>query len=388
MTFLNFPHESFTPAQSGALATIIWECCRVAAAEGEMPNVVTIGIDAEPFPWPKTIFLPPPRHPASRIGHRLALLRQKLGGWRFAHQPRYWKLVSSAIRQNHLDTRPMVVMNDPEGAAFLSRAFPRTKILLWFQNHFAPALSVKHRLKEGKVSIVACSDFTARWVEKEYQLLPGAVATVYNGVDLREFHPAVDGRNRKRINFSGRMIEDKGPDLILRAALELRRKGHELEVQLLGWNHWDRFELDAYQRELQKLRDELQGMGVPVYMPGRIARSGMADELRKAAIHVVPSRWEEPFGITTIEGMACGLPTVGSATGGTPEIVRDCGMLFQSGDYIGLSRELESLLTDARLWSEYSSRARNRAEQFSWNRAWQSLRALCGNGELAEAGKA
>src|SRR5439155_23454526 len=130
------------------------------------------------------------------------------------------------------------------------------------------------------------------------------------------------------INFVGRTGIEKGPDVLLAAALRLAKRTKEFRLQLLGSNHWDRFELDDYQRKLQKMAAELQAMGIEVRCAGHIDRASLPDELRKAHIHVVPARWDEPFGMTTIEGMACGLATVASRTGGTPQVVGDAALLF------------------------------------------------------------
>ena len=53
LLFINNTLETFTPTKSGALATIIWECCRVAERQGRMPAVVTRACSISPFPWPR-----------------------------------------------------------------------------------------------------------------------------------------------------------------------------------------------------------------------------------------------------------------------------------------------------------------------------------------------
>jgi len=73
--------------------------------------------------------------------------------------------------------------------------------------------------------------------------------------------------------------------------------------------------MDDYQKQLASLVGELEACGVCVRRPGHVGRSALPAEIRKAHIHVIPARWDEPFGMTTIEGMACGLATVASRTG-------------------------------------------------------------------------
>jgi len=92
----------------------------------------------------------------------------------------------------------------------------------------------------------------------------------------------------------------------------------------------------------------------------------------------VPSRWDEPFGLVTPEGMATGLATVASRTGGTPEIVADAGLLFERGDAEELAAHLERLIEDEALRRDYARRARMRAEHFTWDKAWAAFRPIIG----------
>jgi phosphatidylinositol alpha-1,6-mannosyltransferase len=80
--------------------------------------------------------------------------------------------------------------------------------------------------------------------------------------------------------------------------------------------------------------------------------------------------------MTTIEGMACGLATIASRTGGTPEVVDGQGLFFERESVEGLAKALESLLADERLRQDYASRATGRAREFTWERAWGGLTEL------------
>lgn len=148
------------------------------------------------------------------------------------------------------------------------------------------------------------------------------------------------------VKFVGKTEVEKAPDLFLRACLQLTKITRGFRVQMLGSKHWNRFEMDDYQRELQRLVEQLEQVGISVRRPGHIGRPNLAAELRKASIHVVPSRWDEPCGLVTQEGMATGQATVASPTGGTPEIVTDAGLLFERDDTAELASQLEKLVLD------------------------------------------
>src|SRR6185312_15136232 len=61
---------------------------------------------------------------------------------------------------------------------------------------------------------------------------------------------------------------------------------------------------------------------------------------------VVPSVWEEGFGVVALQGVACGCVVVASHTGGLPEAVGSCGLTFPMGDSAALADRLAELLTD------------------------------------------
>ena len=128
--------------------------------------------------------------------------------------------------------------------------------------------------------------------------------------------------------------------------------------------------------DIAALSAELEDRGIEVYRPGFVSRPDLPDALRRAQIHIVPSRWDEPFGLTTVEGMATGLAMVVSRTGGTPELIGDAGLLFERDSAGELAAHLEWLVCDAPLRSDYGRRARQRAEDFPWERTWGTLQAL------------
>ena len=281
----------------------------------------------------------------------------------------------SALKQRGLHTRPLVIINDPEMTVYLRRHFPQATILHWFQNQLEASPRFR-RLYAGAANVTAgVSDFTSRWVAGYYGL--DNVPTIYNGVDATQFTLAnASANNSLAISFVGRTGIEKAPDLLLKAALRLSETTTNFRILMIGSNHWDRFELDDYQRELLELVKQLEARGVPVERPGHVGRAALPAVLRQAQIHAVTSRWDEPFGLTTVEGMASGLAVVASHTGGTPEVVGDAGFLFERDDAEELAERLKPLVLDASLRSDYGLRARKRAEEFPWERTWGRVQSL------------
>lgn len=91
-------------------------------------------------------------------------------------------------------------------------------------------------------------------------------------------------------------------------------------------------------------------------------------------ICVIPSLWPEPFGITAIEAMACGIPVIASMTGGLQEIIEDgvTGFLFEPGDSKELARKLKILILDKEIRNYMGEKARERVENFfDWDKIFK-----------------
>ena len=238
LLFINNSSETFTPTQSGALATIIWECCCVARAQGLEPTVITRACAATPFPWPKTILLDYPRVPGGKLGIALFRAERKLTGWRNLRQREYAHRVVAAIRTLDAGTGSLVLMNDPEMAVTLRDAFPKAYIVHWFQNQHTCKARFRERFAGAVDVVLGVSNFIARWVESHYGIAAGRVGTLYNGVNTAQFHSASAGRDGVPvIGFVGRTGIEKGPDLLLKACLELAKGTRDFRVQMVGSNH-------------------------------------------------------------------------------------------------------------------------------------------------------
>ena len=375
--FINCTAETFTPTRSGGICSWVYEHSRAAQKQGIVPWVISKNSPAPSYEWPQRILIDYPHMPQNKVLSKLAYVQRGLTGWGHVRQKAYNLKVVRAIRQNNLQDMPLLLNNDIELAVYLRRVFPHATLL--HQAHNCNLCSAKFRRQFAQAVDVstAVSDACGRW-NKEYYGLP-SVPTLYAGVDIDTFHPApLPPPGPPLINFVGRTDHSKGPDLLLRAAQILAPKTKNFRLQILGTNHYGYSVPDAFEQMMTEMAAGLRADGIAVDRPGFIDRYALPDYLRRAHINVVPSRWDEPFGLVTPEGMATGLATVASRTGGTPEIVADAGLLFERGDAEELAAHLERLIEDEALRRDYARRARMRAEHFTWDKAWAAFRPIIG----------
>lgn len=156
---------------------------------------------------------------------------------------------------------------------------------------------------------------------------PGFV--VPNPYDSETFQLAPEVKRDCSLVFLGRLVSDKGCDLLIRSVAMLRDAGLALPLTIIGTG--------PEEIRLKQLVETI-GLADWVRFAGALKGNALANELNRHHVLVVPSRWDEPFGIVALEGMACGCVVVGSAAGGLAEAIGDCGVTFQNGDAADLSR--------------------------------------------------
>jgi glycogen(starch) synthase len=162
--------------------------------------------------------------------------------------------------------------------------------------------------------------------------------------DLFRVLPDAAGNARDRdLVFLGRLVSDKGVDILLDALAKLEAEGLTPRLTIVG---------------VGPERPRLEAQAARLGLAGRLDFVGLrtGEELVRLLnahrILVAPSRYNEPFGIVALEGIACGCVVVGSSGGGLPEAIGPCGVTFPNGDAGALAAVLSRLLRDPRAGEE------------------------------------
>jgi glycosyltransferase involved in cell wall biosynthesis len=217
----------------------------------------------------------------------------------------------------------------------------------------------------------------------DLQQLYGAAAdrihVVPCGFDSAEFTPMARRQARHELGWPqhsfivlqlGRLVPRKGIDNVVRAIAVLRRHhGIRALLYVVGGNADLPDEIAT--PEIARLRAiaHAEGVGPQVNFVGRRAR----DVLRlyySAADVFVTTPWYEPFGITPVEAMACGLPVIGADVGGIKHTVAEgeTGFLVPPRDPAMLARRLALLATNDALTRALGDAGRMRAQtHFTWS---------------------
>ncbi len=186
-------------------------------------------------------------------------------------------------------------------------------------------------------------------------------ATVYSGMEVERFDPALYDRQRLRADWGvkeddvvvgtiARLFENKGYEFVLPAAVRAAKEEPKLRFVWVGGGPWR----DRLERELESagLRDRviLTGLVPPDEIPRLL--SGM-----DLLVHA--SRWEG-LPRTVVQALLMRVPAVAFAIDGTPEVVEPgrTGALVALGDVEPLAQNIVSLAGDSQLRHTYGQRGR------------------------------
>jgi D-inositol-3-phosphate glycosyltransferase len=241
--------------------------------------------------------------------------------------------------------------------------------------------------------LVANTPSEAKELIELYGATPDRVAVVKPGVDLERFTPPTRGLERAQrvaarrrlglpedghiVAFVGRIQPLKAPDVLLRAAADLRQTSPDVAARLttviVGGPSGSGLDRPS---ALIELAGSL-GIADSVRFLPPIGRDRLADLYRAADLIAVPSH-NESFGLVALESQACGTPVVAAAVGGLVTAVRDgiSGALVDGHDPAEWARVLGRLLAEPERRAELARGAVAHAHAFSWDRTAERLLAV------------
>ncbi len=430
IAILNQPQDPIAAAeeQRGSVAIVNWELARCLAKRHEV-----------------TVYAPRARGQAERerwgaieirripfVARRLHKAMQLLAGrlrWGAPYftSRLYYKEYFSQVARDLAASRPDVVHlpQQMQFASLFKRAVPAVKVVVHIhQDELAKLDRALLRRDLPDVDAVATvSEFVTAGACARLPELAARIHTVGNGVDVLRFRPAVHARQPDeqerhgrplRLLYVGRIAPDKGIHLLMDAFDRLVREGIGLELTLIGKPGLlpydllsrllggDRAALEAvrefYGHSLRSwLAKEILGPGrsygealrarlspaaaARVRFLGTVPQPTLIRAYRAADVLVLPSVWQESYGLPVAEAMACGVPVVASASGGVPELIEDgvTGRLVPRLDTQALACALREMAADPARLLEMGAAARIRAERLlTWARSAERLERLYG----------
>ena len=191
-----------------------------------------------------------------------------------------------------------------------------------------------------------------------------ACARVPNPYDAACFRTLPEIARDRELVFLGRLVSDKGLAVLLDALSVLRGDALRPRLTVIGSGP----EEEACRELVRRLELESQ-----VTFAGTQRGDALVRCLNAHRVIVVPSTWEEPFGLVALEGLACGLLPVVTDGGGLPEAIGECGAVVRRADPRALAAGIARALRDdtlrarvARLREPHLARHAPRQAALAW----------------------
>ncbi len=193
-------------------------------------------------------------------------------------------------------------------------------------NNFWPGQSARIREQERSATywadrVIAVSNHLRDEIMWMYEVPHWKVCTMYNGVNYRNYDGMIDPGEVKRryhigpmdpmVFFSGRMVIQKGPDLLIEAIPAILKFYPDTKFVFAG---------DGEMRSQVEDRARQLGITHATRFLGFQGNGTLASLYKACDVVCVPSR-NEPFGIVLLEAWSCGKPVVSTINGGPAEFV-------------------------------------------------------------------
>lgn len=219
----------------------------------------------------------------------------------------------------------IILVENRPGYALGLRKRTNAKLVLHQENDFLNSQTLHGRsIYDAYSRIINTSSYITNRV-KTINPSDTKCKTVLNGIDTQLFSQA-GPFSRKQVDltdkdfviaYSGRLNEEKGILPLILATKQLTSIPN-LKLLIIGASSYGK---DKHPTPfIKQLEKESESIKNRVIFTGFVDYHQVPLYLKMSDIAVVPSMWEEPFGLTVVEAMAAGLPLITTRSGGIPEI--------------------------------------------------------------------
>jgi len=200
--------------------------------------------------------------------------------------------------------------------------------------------------------IIAVSHFTKKIITEKYGINPDKISVVHNAV-----YPIPEGHKREIVLFLGRLTIQKGAEFFLKAAQKVKDYEPDAKFLIAGTG-------DMLPRLISQAID--MGISDRVIFTGRLTDEEVKHIYGISSVYVMPSV-SEPFGISALEAISAGTPTIASKTAGITETFNNC-LKVDFWDTDEMANKIISLLRYNPLHKTLAKEGKQEVELFTWDR--------------------
>ena len=213
--------------------------------------------------------------------------------------------------------------------------------------------------------IITVSNLTRRTVIEKYGINPDKVTTVHNAVEpLNEelLNVEVPPKQDKIVTFLGRITMQKGPEYFVEAAVQVLRKVHNVQFVMAGGG--DMMEKMIRLAARRNIADRF-------HFAGFLRGKQVYEMLKASDVYIMPSV-SEPFGISPLEAMQMGVPSIISKQSGCAEIL-DNVIKVDYWDTNAIADAIYSILEYPGMYKQLREQGLAEVNQITWDKAGQKV---------------
>ena len=181
--------------------------------------------------------------------------------------------------------------------------------------------------------VVGVSDAMLRDARRLIPQITPRSSVIYNALEMPDLKPTPPSFDAPRILFAGRLVPEKGVDVAIDAFAAIASRFPNARLVIAG---------DGTIRQSLEQRAIDLGIGSRVDFVGWVDPEKMPALINSSTIVVMPSRWEEPFGLVALQAGQMARPIIATRVGGLPAVVlhEQTGLLIEKDDTAGLAKAL------------------------------------------------
>lgn len=226
---------------------------------------------------------------------------------------------------------------------------------------------IEKRGMEAADIVVTVSNWTRNIVIEKYGILPEKVITVHNAVDFNSETEDKEERGVKEkiVTFLGRITLQKGPEYFVEAAAKVIKRYPNVRFVMAGSGE----KMNPLVRRVAQL-----GIGTKFHFTGFLRGNDVQRMFQYSDVYVMPSV-SEPFGISPLEAMRSGVPTIISKQSGVAEVLSHA-IKVDYWDINALSDAIYGLLSYPTLADFMSREGYEEVNQLKWENASLKLKKI------------
>jgi glycosyltransferase involved in cell wall biosynthesis len=217
--------------------------------------------------------------------------------------------------------------------------------------------------------IICVSNLTRKTVIEKYHQDPSKVTTVHNAVE--PLSPEILAIERitevpeKVVTFLGRITMQKGPEYFVDAATQVLKNTNHVRFVMAGSG-------DMMNKMIRLVAD--RGISDKFHFTGFLQGKQVYEMLKSSDVYVMPSV-SEPFGISPLEAMQCGVPSIISYQSGCAEILKNV-IKTDYWDVDGMADAIYSICTYEAMEEFLSVEGKKEVDEIKWEYAGQKVRDI------------